>query len=105
METAAHPQFCDSLLHSHLFRYHVLRETTLPNPGFLPYYNEHFFNTIRHVYQSSTLNVRTMYISQWTQVLTEDGLTMELGQDDIRQYNWEQLGTKFKTLQAQRPEQ
>ena len=76
METAANPQFRHSLLHTILFRYHVLGETSLPNPGFLPYYPQSFFQTIKRVHDSSPLNVKTMTTSQWVQVLTEDGLTM-----------------------------
>ena len=77
METAANPQFRHSLLHSHMFQYHVLADTSLPNPGFLPYYPEAFFQTIKHVHENTPLNVKTMTISQWTRILTEDCLTME----------------------------
>ena len=77
METAAHPQFRHSLLHSHMFQYHVMGDVSLPNPGFLPYYPQSFFLTIRKVHEKTPLNVKTMTTSQWTRVLTEDGLTME----------------------------
>ena len=43
METAAHPQFRHSLLHSHMFHYHVVGDTSLLNPGVLPYYPQSFF--------------------------------------------------------------
>ena len=43
LETASNPKFRHSLLHEVLFRYHVLGETCLPNPGFLPYYDQNFF--------------------------------------------------------------
>ena len=77
METAAHPQFRHSLLHSHLFQYHVLGDTSLPDPGFLPYYPEQFFKIINQVHEDTPLNVTTMTVSQWTRFLTEDCLTME----------------------------
>ena len=77
METAAHPQFRHSLLHTHMFQYHILENHSLPNPGFLPYYPEDFFRTIRKVHEQTPLDIKTMSISQWAQVLTEDGLTME----------------------------
>ena len=86
METAAHPKFRHSLLHSNLFRYHVLGEISLPDPGFLPYYPSTFFQTIKQVHENSPLNVRTMTTSQWVQVLTEDGLTMELSENQTRHY-------------------
>ena len=75
METAAHPQFTHSLLHSHMFQYHVLENKTLPDPGFLPYYPETFFRTIRNVHEQTPLDVKTMSISQWARILTEDCLT------------------------------
>ena len=33
LETAANPNFRHSLYHQHLYRFHVLRETDLPDPG------------------------------------------------------------------------
>ena len=67
-----------------MFRYHVLGDTTLPDPGYLPYYPPSFFTTIKQVHESSPLNVATMSISQWVRLLTEDGLTMEI--TDTRKY-------------------
>ena len=43
LETAAIPNFRHSLFHSLLFRYHVLGDSSIPNPGFPPYYPESFF--------------------------------------------------------------
>ena len=87
METAAHPQFRHSLLHSHMFQYHVLENKTLPDPGFLPYYPETFFRTIRNVHEQTPLDVKTMSISQWARILTEDCLTMEqVPNQETRQY-------------------
>ena len=87
IETAAHPQFRHSLLHKQMFQYHVLGETSLPNPGFLPYYPESFFKTIKHVHETSPLNVKTMTTADWTRVLTEDGLTMDqVDNDTVRQF-------------------
>ena len=77
METAANPKFKRSLLHSVLFRYHVLDDNSVPDPGYLPYYNESFFETIKHVHLETPLNVTTMSTSEWVRILTEDGLTMD----------------------------
>ena len=82
-----HPQFRHSLLHSHMFQYHILDNKSLPNPGFLPYYPEAFFRTIRKVHEQTPLDVKTMSISQWARILTEDGLTMEqVPNQETRQY-------------------
>ena len=87
METAAHPQFRHSLLHWHMFQYHVLGNDSLPDPGFLPYYPNSFFKSIKNVHENTPLDVRTMSTKQWARVLTEDGLTMEqLPNQDTRQY-------------------
>ena len=48
-----------------------------PDPGFLPYYPQSFFQTIKNVHEKTALNVKTMSTSQWARVLTEEGLTME----------------------------
>ena len=48
LETSANPKFSHSMYHEILFRYHILGETTLPNPGYPPFYDQDFFNTIKH---------------------------------------------------------
>ena len=77
METAAHPKYRKNLLHSVLYRYHILGDDTVSDPGFLPYYPQSFFETIKEVQRFSTLNPVTMSICQWTRFLTERYLTME----------------------------
>ena len=86
LESAANPKFRKSLLHTILFRYHVLEDRSVPNPGYLPYYPQTFFDTIKRVHQDTPLNVRTMSTTQWVRILTEDGLTMELGPGQVKQY-------------------
>ena len=81
METACHPAFRHNLLHEILFRYHVLGEETLPNPGFLPYYDEDFFSTIKHYYQNCPLNTSMMTTKQWYKALLEDRILMQTAAD------------------------
>ena len=81
LETSANPGFRHSLLHEVLFRYHVLEETFLPNPGFLPYYDQQFFNTIKHYKQNSPLNISLMTTRQWYRALLEDRVLMLQGGD------------------------
>ena len=57
LETASNPNFIRSLYHSLLFRYHVLGETTLPDPGFPPFYSPEFFDKICQVHVNAQLNV------------------------------------------------
>ena len=77
LETARNPVFRGSLFHSVLFRYHVLGETSLPNPGFPPYYSPEFFAKIRKVHLETPLNVSTMSEKEWYRVFLEDSCTME----------------------------
>ena len=86
LETACHPQFIQSLFHSSLFRYHVLGDTAIPDPGFPPFYPKEFFAKIREVHLTSTLNVCTMTQKQWYNLLLEDCCTMEIGDGGQRQY-------------------
>ena len=76
LETAANPMFRHSLYHEVLFRYHVLGEVSLPNPGIPPYYDKEFFATIQHYHETSPLNISVMTIKQWYSVLMEDRLLM-----------------------------
>ena len=86
LETSCNPSFRHSLLHEVLFRYHVLGETSLPNPGFLPYYDQTFFNTIKHYCDTSPLSIPKMTTIQWfSRSLLEDRVLMQLHADDSPQ--------------------
>ena len=76
LETATNPQFRHSLFHEILFRYHVLGEESLPNPGFPPYYDSEFFKVIQHYHLTSPLNISKMTIKDWYRALLEDKLLM-----------------------------
>ena len=82
LETAVNPKFFKSLFHSTLFRYHVLGETDLPDPGYPPYYSKEFFLTIKSVHENTPLNVSTLSSKQWYQLLVEDNLTMGQAEAD-----------------------
>ena len=79
LETATNSTFRQSLFHSILFRYHVLGDTTLPNPGFPPFYSQSFFSKIRQVHLETPLNVATLSERLWYRLLLEDNCTMEQG--------------------------
>ena len=81
LETASHPSFRHNLLHEVLYRYHVVGEDTLPNPGFLPYYDKDFFSTIKHYKQTCPLNISVMTTKQWYRVLLEDRVLMQTPAD------------------------
>ena len=57
--------------------YHVLNDTSLPNPGFSPFYSKEFFTKIRHVHLESPLNIFQMSEKMWYRLLLEEDYTME----------------------------
>ena len=76
LETALHPAFRHSLYHEALFRFHVLNDDSVPNPGFPPYYDVDFFNTLKHYHETSPMNIAVMSIKQWYKVLLDDQVLM-----------------------------
>ena len=76
METSANPNFRHSLYHEVLYRYHVLKEDSLPDPGLPPFYDQAFFDTIKHHTETTPLNVATMSTKQWYTVLMEAQVLM-----------------------------
>ena len=77
LETACNPHFRHSLLHQILYRYHIMGDDSIPDPGYLPYYDRQFFNTIKHYKDNCPLNIEVMTTRQWYRVLIEDGVTMQ----------------------------
>ena len=82
LETSVNPKFRHSLFHEHLYRYHVMGELDLPNPGFTPYYDKEFFRVIAHYRTHGSMDVSTMTISQWYSVLLEDKVLMSPATED-----------------------
>ena len=79
LETAINPKFRHNLYHEILFRFHVLEETTLDDPGFPPYYDADFFKVLKHYHENSPLNIEVLTISQWYKLLLEDQVLMSPG--------------------------
>ena len=82
LETSTNPNFRDSLFHEYLYQYHVLGDVSLPNPGLTPYYDQNFFDTIKHYKNTSPLNIAVLSTRQWYRLLLEDRVTMSPGNDD-----------------------
>ena len=73
LQTAANPSFRQNLLHSQLFRKHVLGEDVPGAPAVSPpYLTDEIFSIIRKVNDTSPLNIITMKEKDWTRLLTED---------------------------------
>jgi hypothetical protein len=87
LETATNPNFNHSLYHTSLYRYHVLQERDIADPGIPPNYSPEFFSTIRSVHENSPFNIATMSSSQWYTHLLEKLLTMpSLDEISTRKY-------------------
>ena len=61
-------------LHS-LYRWHVLEDRNMKNPGRPPYYSEKFFSIIRSVKLTSNLCLPWITVKQWSKLLLERGIT------------------------------
>ena len=84
LQTAANARFNQSLMHSHLYRYHVLEEHHLPCPGYTPYYGEQFFDIIKKVKNSTPLKPMYMNQKDWYKFLLEENMTMRDIDDEGR---------------------
>lgn len=87
LETAVNSNFQNNLLHTILYRVHVLGEHLLEDPPSLPpYFSVSFFSTIRKVKENTPLNISTMTTAQWYRVLVEDNITMQEKEDKTRDF-------------------
>ena len=84
IQTAANPKYIKSLFHTWLFRYHVLGELDLPNPGYTPYYDQSFFEVIKYVKEKTPLNPVFMSIKQWYRLLLEKNVIMRVVDQEDR---------------------
>ena len=71
IQTAKNTNFQSSLFHSCLYSYHVEADTSLPNPGFTPYYDAEFFEIIKKIKNNTPLNPIHMTVKEWYRVLVE----------------------------------
>ena len=84
LQTAASKRFQQSLYHNTLYRVYCLGEDTLPRIPLPPYYNQHFFNTIKKVIDNTPLNPVNMSQKQWYDYLLEEEVTMEVVDNEGR---------------------
>lgn len=85
METAANPSFINNVYHQALYRWHVLEDNLIPNPGRPPYYSVGMFQLIKHA-KSLNMCVSTMSTSEWYRLILEKDVTMEEEETGQRQY-------------------
>ena len=80
LETAVNPNFIHSLFHEQLYRYHVLQEHSLPDPGYPP--TKEFFSLTQHYTETSPMNISIMSTKEWYTTLLEDQVLMNPTNDD-----------------------
>ena len=87
LQTAANTTYIPNLLHSLLYRKHVLGEFVpeAPDPP-PPYLNQDLFAIIRKVHDESPLNIVNMSEREWTRLLTEDFITMTVSESGHRNF-------------------
>ena len=89
LQTAANPSYRSSLLHNMLYRKYILEEENVAGAPIQlpPYFSEEFFALIRKVKRDSSLSIIFMSEKDWTRVLTEDFITMQLNpHTNIKEY-------------------
>ena len=72
LETVINPEYIKNFFHNALYRWHVLEDFSISDPGNTPYYSQTFFSTIKQVVQEGLLNIPRMTTKQWYQVLLEN---------------------------------
>ena len=72
---AISPLFTTNVYLNSLYRWHVLENREIPDPGRPPYYSEAFFSIIKDVHKNTPLNVTWITLKQWYQILLEKGVT------------------------------
>ena len=69
------PNFPHNQYLNTLYRWHVLEDRTIPDPGRPPYYSVDFFSLIKDVKENSPLNVAWVTAKQWYQLILEKNVT------------------------------
>ena len=84
LQTAANPAFRSSLLHSLLYRKHILEEENVPGlpTQSPPYFSQEMFSLIKKVHKDLSLNIITMTEKDWSRLLTEQYITMEYNMEN-----------------------
>lgn len=60
METACNPKFRPRLYHTLLYKHHVLKDTSVQDPGLPPFYSATFFKTIQKIREKNEMDVALM---------------------------------------------
>ena len=72
---AACPRFSTNFYLNSLYRWHILGDRDLADPGLPSYYSATFFNTIKSVKETGCLRVEWMSVKEWYHILLERWVT------------------------------
>ena len=81
MQTAANPNYQQSLYHSLLYRHYCLNDNYIPSITLPPYYSQNFFYIIKEVIQNTQLNPIFMTLKQWYRFVLQREVTMRKEDD------------------------
>ena len=84
LETAVNPEFITNIFHEALFKWHILGERGIKDPGTPAYYKNDFFKVIKEVFNQKRFKMVKMSTSDWYKVLLEKNVTTEVNEDGIR---------------------
>ena len=65
LETALNPKFQVNHYHTALYSCYVENKQDMTCPSLPPFYDMNFFDSIRHVKEEGTLNIKTMTTGMW----------------------------------------
>ena len=86
LETSINPKFKHSLYHEAIYKYYVLEDRSIPDPGLPPYYTPSIFQVIKDLKMQGTLNISKMSSKDWYRHLIEEHVTMETNQEGRKSY-------------------
>ena len=69
------PMFPTNYYLNTLYRWYVLEERVVADPGRHPYYSVAFFSVIKDIHLNTPLNVTWVSMKEWYQILLERGVT------------------------------
>ena len=72
---AVSPQFSTNYYYNSLYRWFILDQHDIPEPIRPPYYSENFFSFLKHIKNTTPLNIVHLSVKQWYQILLEQGVT------------------------------
>ena len=101
IESALNSKYKRNEYHNALFKWHVLKETNLQNPGLPPYYSASFFSDIREVYDSGK-NIIKMTSKEWYGVLLDKNILSETNEAGERETKVMKVELKYPDVDWKR---